>query len=352
LNFKKEQKVRQLVFVRKSKLEWQEAPDPVLQSDEDALVRPLYVARCDLDIPILTGQTPYRPHFPVGHELIARVEKVSENVKLFRAGDIVAVPLQISCGHCARCAEGLTAHCGKHTVMDMIGIGRESRKWGGALSDSVRVPFADAMMVKIPVGLDLPSLASLSDNVCDAYRTVAPYLIEKPGRSVLIVGGGASSISLYAAAIASSLNASKIDFMDTSKERLQHAEKLGASPLERGGSYPQKAGQYDITVDASGDPEGLACAVRSMGPEAVCTAVTLYFRPQSMPLIEMYNTGGTFKTGRVNFRSVIPQALDLIQKGKFKPGDVTTQSASFADAPEAMLTPGTKLVLKNEMAGI
>lgn len=38
-----------LTYVRKRTLEWREAPDPVLEADTDALVRPFAVARCDLD---------------------------------------------------------------------------------------------------------------------------------------------------------------------------------------------------------------------------------------------------------------------------------------------------------------
>jgi hypothetical protein len=42
------------------------------------------------------------------------------------------------------------------------------------------------------------AIASVADNVPDGWRTVAPHLAERPGADVLIVGGGAPSISLYA----------------------------------------------------------------------------------------------------------------------------------------------------------
>jgi D-arabinose 1-dehydrogenase-like Zn-dependent alcohol dehydrogenase len=43
--------------------------------------------------------------------------------------------------------------------------------------------------MKIPQGIDPHAVASLSDNMTDAYRTVAPYLKAEPGANILIVGG-------------------------------------------------------------------------------------------------------------------------------------------------------------------
>src|SRR6478609_3094290 len=73
--------------------------------------------------------------------------------------------------------------------------------------------------------------ASASDNLCDAYRTVAPHLERTPGAPVLIVGGSAKSIGLYAVGIAKALGASHIDYLDTSRTRLTLAERLGANPI-------------------------------------------------------------------------------------------------------------------------
>ena len=66
-------------------------------------------------------------------------------------------------------------------------------------SDLVRVPYADAMLVPLPDGLEPATVASASDNIPDAWRTVAPPLERRPGAEVLVVAGGARSIALYAA---------------------------------------------------------------------------------------------------------------------------------------------------------
>jgi hypothetical protein len=70
---------------------------------------------------------------------------------------------------------------------------------GGAMTDLIRVPYADHMLVPLPVDVRAVDAASAGVNLVDAYRCVAPGLVTQPGIPVLIMagGGGAPSISLY-----------------------------------------------------------------------------------------------------------------------------------------------------------
>ena len=70
---------------------------------------------------------------------------------------------------------------------------------GGALADVVRVPWADVMLVPLPSGVDPIAAAGVPDNVSDGFRCVAGPLADAPGAEVLVVGGLASSVGLYAA---------------------------------------------------------------------------------------------------------------------------------------------------------
>ena len=162
-------------------------------------------------------------------------------------------------------------------------------------------------------------------------------------QNVLIVGGGAPSIGLYAAAMAVALGAAAVDYVDSDPERLRLAEQAGVHVIE--GPPPKRLGPYNLTVDASADGAGLACALRSAEPGGICTSVGIYYSDTAVPLLEMYSKGITFVTGRVNAREAIPPVLDLVQAGRFKPEQFTTAVASWSDAPEAMFTPSTKLVV-------
>jgi len=59
--------MRQLTFVKPGLLEWWDVREPALRGPEEAIVRPLAVARCDLDLTIVTGKAPAAGPFPFGH---------------------------------------------------------------------------------------------------------------------------------------------------------------------------------------------------------------------------------------------------------------------------------------------
>jgi alcohol dehydrogenase len=338
--------MRQLTFVKPGqRLEWREVPEPRLEGPGEAIVRPLVVASCDLDKAVVHGQTPWAGPFAFGHEFIAEVVEVGDGVRRVRPGELVVVPFQISCGACARCARGLTGSCTTVKAGAMYGLGPLGGEWGGALSDLVRVPFADAMLLPSPPGIAPASIASASDNLPDAWRAVGPGLEEHPGAPVLIVGGlGGASIGLYAVAIAKALGASQVDYCDADPDRLEKAHALGARPIEVGDAFPQRLGSYPITVSA-GPWQGLVCALRSTEPAGVCTSVGIYFQPPRLPLLEMYTVGVTFKTSRVMARAVIPKVLDLVTQGRLHPEAITSDHAAWDEAGEALLGYRTKLVI-------
>ncbi len=336
--------MRQLMFIKPGSLEWREVPEPQLQGSKEAIVRPMVVARCDLDAAIYYGKAPFTGPFPFGHEFVAEIVSLGEDVHGFHIGQQVVVPFQISCGECARCRRGLTASCTSVPQRSMYGLGGMGGEWGGALSDLVRVPFAQGMLLPVPDGIDPSAIASASDNLPDAWRTVGPYLQEWPGADVLIVGGGACSIGLYAAAMARALGAAKVDYIDGDPRRLALAESVGANAIQ--GPPPKRLGPYPITVDASAHPTGLTCALKSVEPGGVCTSVSIYYSETTpMPLLDMYATGMTFKTGLTNARTVIPKVLELVQSGRFRPEQLTTRVAPWHEAAEAFADLSAKVVV-------
>lgn len=336
--------MQHLMFVKKGVLEWQDTDEPKLVGDVDALVRPIVVARCDLDLPILLGLAPFRGPFPFGHEFIAEVTAIGDEVTNVEVGQLVIVPFQISCGDCKRCHGGLSNSCQNVPPHSHYGLGRNSREWGGALAELVRVPYADGMLVGLPDGINPVHVASASDNLPDAWRTVGPYLTQNADQNVLIVGGGAASIGLYATAMATALGAAQVDYIDIDPERLKLAEAVGANAIE--GPPPKSAGEYGITVDASADQEGLACALRSVEPGGICTSVGIYYQDTLVPLLDMYGKGMTFVTGRVNAREGIPHVLQLVKEERLHPELFNTLVADWEDAPQALMEQTTKVVVK------
>jgi alcohol dehydrogenase len=128
--------MRQLVFLGPGRAEWQEAPEPAVGGPLEAIVAPVAVATCDLDVAILRGTFKAFPgSFPLGHEGVARVTDVGQAVSSVSPGDLVVVPFQISCGTCPACRGGRTGNCNSVALGSMYGYEPFGGAWGGFLAD-------------------------------------------------------------------------------------------------------------------------------------------------------------------------------------------------------------------------
>jgi threonine dehydrogenase-like Zn-dependent dehydrogenase len=369
--------MRQLTYVKKGVLEWRDVKAPKLEAPTDAIVRPFVASRCDGDSVFLfhdysrplslgaalhvidphvyaLGERPFQGPFPYGHECVAEIVELGEEVHGLAVGQAVIVPWAVSCGTCARCTRGMTSKCERNRrPVSGYGFGASTGAWGGMVSDFVRVPFAEHMLVPVPRDVDPVTLASASDNIPDAWRTVGPLLRDRPGAPVLVVGGSAKSIGLYAVAIAVALGASRVDYLDTDDARVALASSLGANAIPVTGKErwlregaPVLRGGYEVSVDASNHRWGLDHAVRALAPGGTATSVGFYlFKGTPLPLWQMYLNESSFRIGLSNPRADLPPVLDLVASGRFQPGRITSRVADWADAAEAFLEPGTKAVV-------
>ena len=145
--------MQQLMFEEAGAYAWREAAEPEITAPEQAVVRPLLVACCDLDVAVAEGRLPMPPGHAVGHEGIGEVVAVGDTVQGVKPGDRVVIPFQISCGHCRECRRGATGSCGSLPLMAMYGMAPlAGLDGGGFMADLVLVPYADAMLVADPAG--------------------------------------------------------------------------------------------------------------------------------------------------------------------------------------------------------
>ena len=335
--------MKQLTFVEAGKLQWRDVAEPRLEADGEAIVRPLAVATCDLDRFFVRGDVPAGREFAFGHECVAEVVEVGDSVTAAAPGDIVSVPFQISCGECARCRAGQTGNCESVDFLSTYGLPLGPDHYGGFVSDLARVPYAAAMLVGVPEGIEPARIASLSDNIPDAWRAVGPQLDDEPGAPVLVCGG-IGSIPLYAVALALAKGAERVDFVGGRPYEREIAERLGANLLDE--QFPKRLGPYPITVAGSPNHDGLACALRSTDKDGTCTVVAVFFEPETpVPLLEMYTSGIRFQTGRCHARATMEPILELVRDGSFRPELVTHETARWDDAAEAVAGHDGKLVI-------
>jgi threonine dehydrogenase-like Zn-dependent dehydrogenase len=345
----------------------------VLEDPDDAIVRPFVAGRCDGDtLPIhrpvsralqaamalrvvdpvvgcICGAVPFKGPFAIGHECVAEVVAVGPAVEHVRVGQRVVVPWAVSCGSCPECARGLTSKCATTTrrrPLAAFGFGAASGGWGGMVADAIRVPFADHMLVAVPTGVPAPRVAAAGDNLADGWRSVVPILAERPGASVLVLGGGAKSIGLYAAGLAVAHGAGVVDYLDDDPGRRRIAEAFGAR-ARSGRTTPGRG--YHVVVEASSRASGLRQALRALAPGGVCTAVGYYLASGTrVPLMRMYATDATLRLGVSHARAVLPAVLDFIHRSRFPAESVTTLTAEWDDAPRAYATRTTKVVLQRD----
>ena len=370
--------VRELAFIRSGRLAWRDRDAPILRDPGDAIVRPFIAARCDGDtVPIhrpvsrlmqagiavraidpvvgcICGRVPFRGPFAIGHECVAQVLAVGSGVQRVRVGQTVVVPWAVSCGTCEPCRRGLTSKCATTTsaTLAAYGLGPASGPWGGMVADELRVPFADHMLVAVPADVPPLRVAAASDNLADAWRSVVTPLRDRPGGSVLIIGGGAKSIGLYAAGLAVAHGAAVVHYVDDDPVRRRIAEAFGAH------TFPARARSrrrrtttlcFDVVVEASSRAAGLRRAIRSLARGGVCTAVGYYLATGTrVPLMHMYATDATLRVGVSHARAVLPDLLAFVARTRYPAEQVTTLTAHWDDAPAAYATRTTKLVLQRD----
>lgn len=344
--------MRQLNYIRARTLEWHEVPEPHIPSDKGALVRPLVVSTCDMDGVVISGLARFKGPVPVGHEGVGEVVAVGDAVSAMRPGDRVIIPWKISCGECAKCRRGLTAHCLAVPREAAYSWGPTGREWGGFLSDLVAVPWAEHMLCPLPPGLDPLAATGVADNVTDAWRAVGPPLKARPGGRVLIAGGGGpGSIGLLSAGLAHTLGADEIVYLDwDASRRTVAAEHYGARTIDTSDGLPadELAGEFDVLVDASGNPDALRLLLTRTAPDAIVTSTAgaVYaFADIPFPVLSMYRHSVTFHTGWVHTRPLMEAPLELVAAGKFDPRVIETAVVDFDDAAEALTQPFTKLVM-------
>jgi threonine dehydrogenase-like Zn-dependent dehydrogenase len=288
------------------------------------------------------GKVPFRGPFAIGHECVAEIVSLGAAVTGLRIGQRVIV----SCGTCPPCRRGLTAKCATTAgdgVLAAYGFGPASGPWGGMVADALRVPFAGHMLVPVPPGIPVERIAAASDNLADAWRAVVPPLAAREGGSVLVLGGGAKSIGLYAAGPAVAHGASTVDYIDDDPGRRSIAESFGARPRSR------ESGGYDVAVEATSRPAGLRRALRASAPGGVCTAVGYYLGTGTrVPLMRMYTTDATLRLGVSHSRAVLPALLEFVHRTGFPAERVTTLDAPWDDAPAVYAARTTKLVLRRD----
>ncbi|MFD0887464.1 alcohol dehydrogenase catalytic domain-containing protein, partial [Streptosporangium algeriense] len=151
-------------FTEPGRIEVRDLPEPRVTDPGDAVVDILYAGICGSDLWTFRGLVPHAEG-GIGHEFVGRVRQVGDDVHGLCPGDVVIAPFLFSEGGCEECRRGLQPLCERAGIW--------GKDWAGAQAEAIRVPYAEATLVRLPwreeeIDADL---ARALVPLCDVFAT-------------------------------------------------------------------------------------------------------------------------------------------------------------------------------------
>lgn len=314
---------------------WQDAADPEITDDADAIIRVDATTICGTDLHILKGDVPtVRPGRVLGHEAVGTVEQVGSAVRTIGPGDRVLVSCVSSCGACRFCREGHFGQC-RGGGGWLLG-----HTYDGTQAEFVRVPFADTSTYQVPGGVTDEEALMLADTVPTGYEVGVLKAHVQPGEIVAVVGAG--PVGLAAIMGARLFSPSHIVAIDHADRRLEAAKQFGADvtvnnavadPLDVIRSLSDGLGA-DVTIEAVGQPETFELAVQLARPGARIANIGVHGRPAALHLEDQWTRDITVTTGLVDTYST-PMLLRLLAGRQIETRKLVSHRFGLEDFPAA-----------------
>jgi alcohol dehydrogenase len=330
------------IFRGTGTIEIGQRPDPQIEEATDVVVRVVRGCVCGSDLWYYRGINAHKVG-SIGHEFIGVIEAVGPDVSDLAVGELVIAPFTYNDGACPACQAGFQSNCAH-------GGGFGNGDTDGGQGEKVRVPFADATLVKVPdappggfTDEQLASFTALSDVACTGYHAAVSAGV-KPGDTVAVVGDGA--VGLCAVLGAKRLGATRIIALSRHPARQVVAKEFGATAIveERGSEAVEAVLRLtdgvgvDVALECVGTDQSIetGAGIARAGGMIGAVGVPLYKEFEYKTLF-WKNIG--IKGGVAPARQYIPELLDDVLAGRINPGlvfDHSTDLDHVADAYAAM----------------
>ena len=221
---------------------------PERRGDDECRIRVHVAGICGTDLQMLAGYAEFRG-IP-GHEFVGTVETVPGAADAAWVGRRVVGEINIGCGHCDFCATGVKEHC---TNRKVLGI----RDHDGAFAEFVALPAGN--LHAIPDSMD-DWTAVFVEPVAAACRILEQVAVSGHTR-IAVVGDG--RLGLLAAQVLRTA-AAEVTLYGRHPSKLAVARTLDLET--RDSASATRSAHFDVVVDASGRPEGLAHALELVRP--------------------------------------------------------------------------------------
>lgn len=250
---------------------------PTLDNPQHIRVKIAYSGLCGSDIPRIFNQAAHYYPITIGHEFSGRIVEIGSEVTGLAIGDKVACVPLLPCFNCSECQRHYYSLCKNYTFIG-------SRQTGG---------FAEYSVIDYRNVFKLPDKVPLLAGAFFEPLTVGMHALLLAGgcqgKNVIIIGAG--TIGLLAMQCANAMQAQSITLIDINPERLQIAQKLGAtygynsaqlSPEE----ITQKLTEFrfdQLILETAGAPATVNLAIEIAGPRAQIALIGTLHHDLLMP---------------------------------------------------------------------
>ncbi len=313
----------------------EEAPDPALKSETDAIVRVTHSALCGADLLPYHGWTPgFENGTILGHEFVGEIVDVGDRVSQVRVGQRVVNTSMTSDGTCPHCRANRATQCKTRSLFGYSGV---YPRLDGGQADLVRVPMADRCLWPVPDDVSSEDAVFVADILPTAFAGVQRGGVAT-GDLVVVLGCGPLGLM---AVLASVGTARKVIGVDGIEARRKLAVTLGAdavTPDEAADAVDAASGGLgaDVVIEAAGALPALDASFALARAQGVVSVIGAHFEPD-YPLNNavMFEKELTLRFSIGNPGRDRERLFAAIQTGAMRPSTVLTDALSLDEATEA-----------------
>ena len=211
----------------------------------ESLVKVSLAGICGTDLEILQGYMDYNGI--LGHEFVGIVEE-SKNKELI--GKRVVGEINVGCGNCSSCKNGMERHCSNRTVLGILNR-------NGAFAEYLSLPEKNLHVIPDSIS---DEQAVFVEPLAAAFE-IKEQITIKPEWSIAIIGDGRLAQLISAVLRLSSKN---IVCFGKHQNKLARLEKLGLQTKIGINTLDEQ--KFDLVVEATGSNSGFDDAMKLVRP--------------------------------------------------------------------------------------
>lgn len=239
--------------------------------DKYALIRVSMAGICATDIEITKGYMKFEG--TLGHEFVGVVERCEDMPELEHKR--VVGEINLGCGYCDWCKNGVSRHCSERTVLGISGL-------DGAFAQYLQLPAWNLHVVPAQVE---DRAAVFTEPLAAAFEILEQVHL-KPGAPVLLIGDGRLAHLVSRVLSRSGCLVEAVGLKESKVRRMKgYVSKgyLNSSPPGR---------KYPVVIEASGSPRGWRTALQTVEPRGTIILKSTYqggmnYNPSSLVVNEV-----------------------------------------------------------------